>query len=72
MLWFVPVGELPAGIRVNGYLFPIERNKAKGGRATFELLTPKQTLRDLASRHGKIKREEFNREVTVVSGGLLL
>ena len=31
MLWFVPVGEIPAGIRVNGYLVPIERNKAKGG-----------------------------------------
>ena len=35
MLWFVPVGEIPAGMRVNGYLFPIERNKAKGRRATF-------------------------------------
>ena len=72
MLWFVPVGEIPAGMRVNGYLFPIERNKAKGRRATFQLLTPRQTLRGLASRHGKIKREEFKKRVTVVSGGLLL
>ena len=72
MLWFVPAGEIPAGMWVNGCLIPIERNKAKDGRAAFELLTPKQTLRNLASRHGKIKQEEFNREVTVVSGGLLL
>ena len=72
MLWLVPVAEIAAGIRVNGYLIPIERNIAKVGRATFQLLTPKQTLRDLANCHGKIKRKEFNKEVTVVSGGLLL
>ena len=72
MLWLVPVAEIAAGIRVNGYLIPIERNKEKDGRAAFQLLTPRQTLCGLACCHGKIKQEEFNKEVTVVSGGLLL
>ena len=72
MLWIVPVFELAAGIRVNGCLIPIERNKAKVGRATFQLLTPRQTLRGLACCHGKIKQEDLNKEVAVVSGGFLL